>query len=128
MGRYVQMGPGQLRIMQVLWKRQRASAREITRALNRAKSTEIAHSTVQTLLRQLESKGIVSHEKENRTFVFFPLVDRENVIKSEIRKLKKRLFAGSAGNLMNFLLTRERISKGELKQIQKLIRERETVK
>ena len=47
------MGQVQLRIMQLLWKLKRASARELTEELN--KSEPIAHSTVQTLLRQLEA-------------------------------------------------------------------------
>ena len=45
-------GRVQLMIMQVLWQKGRASAREITEALNRREP--IAHSTVQTLLRKLE--------------------------------------------------------------------------
>ena len=49
----VQLGRMQFRIMQVLWDRRRANAREITEALNEAEP--VAHSTVQTLLRQLRS-------------------------------------------------------------------------
>ena len=67
-----QLGRMQFRIMQVLWDRGRASAREITDALNEGESEPVAHSTVQTLLRQLESKGAVGHEAEGRTFVFVP--------------------------------------------------------
>ena len=62
-----QLGRVQLLIMQVLWDRQRATAREITDTIN--KSEPIAHSTVQTLLRALEEKSSVSHESEGRTFI-----------------------------------------------------------
>jgi BlaI family penicillinase repressor len=54
------LGKVQLEIMQVLWERGEATAREITDTL--CLSTPIAHSTVQTLLRKLELKGAVSHE------------------------------------------------------------------
>ena len=57
-----QLGRMQFRIMQVLWDCKRASAREITEALN--ETEPVAHSTVQTLLRQLEAKGAVGHEAE----------------------------------------------------------------
>jgi BlaI family transcriptional regulator, penicillinase repressor len=53
-------GKMQLKIMQVLWALGRATARDITGALNRTES--VAHSTVQTLLRKLEVKGAVAHE------------------------------------------------------------------
>jgi len=29
---------------------------------------------MQTLLRQLETKGAVAHDVENRTFIYYPLV------------------------------------------------------
>ena len=54
-----QLGRMQLLIMQTLWKAGRATAREITDALN--ESEPVAHSTVQTLLRTLEDKGAISH-------------------------------------------------------------------
>ena len=57
-----QLGRMQFRIMQVLWDRGRANAREITDALN--ETEPVAHSTVQTLLRQLEAKGAVGHEAD----------------------------------------------------------------
>src|SRR5258708_2583366 len=66
----IQLGRMQFRIMQVLWDRGRANAREITGALNEAEP--VAHSTVQTLLRQLEAKGAVGHDAVDRTFVFYP--------------------------------------------------------
>ena len=77
----------QFRIMQVLWDRGRADAREITEALN--ETEQVAHSTVQTLLRQLEAKGAVGHEAEDRTFVFFPrviatLLDRRAIAPSAV--------------------------------------------
>ena len=113
------LGKVQLQIMQVLWDRGHASAREITAALNR--SAEIAHSTVQTLLRQLEAKGAVSHRRQQRTFVFYPLVNQASVARTEIRRLTERLFGGSAGGLMTYLLKEETIPPDELDQIKRLI-------
>src|SRR5205807_7853464 len=83
-----QLGRMQFRIMQVLWDRGRASAREITDALNR--SEPVAHSTVQTLLRQLEAKGAVGHEAASRTFVFFPQLKEDKVKRTAARDLLER--------------------------------------
>lgn len=49
------LGRVQLVIMQILWERGSATAREITEAINQ--KDPCAHSTVQTLLRGLEEKG-----------------------------------------------------------------------
>ena len=116
------MGQVQLRIMQLLWKMKRATARELTDELN--KTDPIAHSTVQTLLRQLEGKGSVAHEKEQRTFYFYPLVKEEKVKKSAARELIENVFEGSAGGLVSYLLENEKVSGSELAEIRKLINKR----
>lgn len=117
-----QLGRVQLLIMQVLWDRGRANAREITEAIN--ESEPIAHSTVQTLLRGLEEKGSVSHEAEGRTFIFFPLVKEDKFKQSATRDLVERVFGGSASNLVAHLLKNENVSREDIAEIRKLINRR----
>jgi BlaI family transcriptional regulator, penicillinase repressor len=119
-----QFGTVQLRIMQVLWERGPVNAREVTACLNQVQ--EIAHSTVQTLLRQLEQKGAIAHERKNRTFIFRALVKQDKVVNSEIGRLKDRLFSGSAAGLMAYLLKKETIDPAEMDEIKKLIQEKES--
>jgi BlaI family transcriptional regulator, penicillinase repressor len=115
----LKFGLVQLRIMQVLWEKGEANAREITDALNKIKP--IAHSTVQTLLRKIEAKGAADHRIDNRTFVFFPLVEEENVTRYSIHDFVDRLFGGSPGGLVSYLLKNEKIPQEELDEIRKLI-------
>jgi BlaI family transcriptional regulator, penicillinase repressor len=117
-----QLGRMQFRIMQVLWDRGRASAREITEALNA--SEPVAHSTVQTLLRQLEAKGAVSHEAEDRTFVFTPLLREDKVKRTAARELLDRVFGGNVGSLVAHLLKQERLTREELDELHRLIDQR----
>jgi BlaI family penicillinase repressor len=117
-----QLGRVQLLIMQVLWEMGRATAREITDAINAAEP--IAHSTVQTLLRGLEEKGSVSHETEGRTFVFVPLVQEDKFKSSATRDLVERVFGGNAGTLVAHLLKNENVSRKEIDEIRKLINRR----
>ena len=114
-----QLGRVQLLIMQVLWDRSRATAREITDTINAKES--IAHSTVQTLLRGLEEKGSVAHESEGRTFVFYPLVDEQQFKQSATRDLIERVFGGSVGTLVAHLLKHENVSRKEINEIRALI-------
>ncbi|HEV3137917.1 MAG TPA: BlaI/MecI/CopY family transcriptional regulator [Pirellulales bacterium] len=115
----VRLGRVQLRIMQVLWERGRATAREITDSLNA--QSPIAHSTVQTLLRSLADKAAVAHEVDGRTFVFFPLVREEQVTRSVTRDLLDRVFDGSVSNLVSYLLQHEKVSPEEIKELRRLI-------
>ena len=116
----MRFGKVQLRIMRVLWDKGRANAREITDELN--KIDPIAHSTVQTLLRKLEEKGAVDHDIENRTFIFFPLVDSENVTNHAFREFVDRVFMGSSLGLVSYLLRSDEISSEDMKRIKDMIK------
>ncbi len=119
----LRFGKVQMRIMQVLWEKGRANAREITEALN--KIEPIAHSTVQTLLRKLEQKGSIDHDVDDRTFIFYPLVEAEKVTNHAFRDFVDRMFAGSTGGLVSYLIKNENISPEEMKEIREMLDDKE---
>ena len=113
------LGQVQLRIMEVIWRRGRATARQITDELSRTKP--IAHSTVQTLLRQLEAKGAITHEVEERTFVFRPLCQPADITTSALRDLLARAFHGSGYGMVAHLFEHETIPPEERQRLRELI-------
>ena len=113
------LGKVQLQIMQVLWERGEATAREITNALNL--SAPIAHSTTQTLLRKMEGKGAVAHESRDRVFVFRPLSRQSEVSETAARDLLTRVFGGSVYGLVSHLLKHETVSSDELARLRALL-------
>jgi BlaI family transcriptional regulator, penicillinase repressor len=115
-------GRVQMRIMQVLWKKRRATAREITDALNEFEP--IAHSTVQTLLRTLEQKGAATHDVDERTFIFRPLVRNDRVVKTALKEFIDRVFNGSAEGMVSYLVKNEFVSPEEMKTISDLFIQR----
>ena len=117
------LGRVETQIMQVLWERGEATAREVTDALNTARP--VAHSTVQTLLRELEAKGAVAHEAQGRTFLFRPLVPQTDARRQATRDLVARLFGDSAVGLVAYLLQHEKLSSEDLTRIRKIIDEEE---
>ncbi len=122
------LGKVQLQIMQVLWARERATAREITDELNRQKSADvapIAHSTVQTLLRKLEAKGAITHRIEERTFVFEPLQEKSEVETGAVGDLLTRLFDRSISGLVAHLVKHEKVSPDELQRLRTIVEQAE---
>lgn len=115
-----QLGRLQFRIMQVLWERGKAGAREITDALNE-RGENVAHSTVQTLLRQVEAKGAIGHEADGRTFVFFARLKEDQVKRSATRNLLDQIFGGDVGGLVAHLIRNEGLSRRELDELKRLI-------
>jgi BlaI family penicillinase repressor len=118
----IKIGSVQLRIMRVLWDRGESTAREINESLSlEAPST---HSTVQTLLRQLEAKGAVGHRKKERTFFYRALVAEEEVSGSAAQDLLARLFRGSLSGLVAHLLEHEQVSPEEMKRLKEIVNQK----
>jgi BlaI family penicillinase repressor len=76
---------------------------------------------VQTLLRQLQAKGAVTYDVEDRTFVYRPLYQQSEVAETATRDLLARLFNGSVYSLMAHLLRHEEISGEDLARLRELI-------
>ncbi|RYG42847.1 BlaI/MecI/CopY family transcriptional regulator [bacterium] len=118
----IRMGSVQLRIMRVLWREGEATARAVSEALTA--EGPIAHSTVQTLLRKLEAKGAVGHERRERTFVFRALVAENEVSRSAAQELLDRVFQGSVSGLVAHLLENEEVSPDEMRRLRALVEEK----
>ena len=109
----------ELEILKVLWERGPCSVRIVHEFLEPDKNEDLAYNTVQTLLRIMESKRLVSHRTDGRTFIYSPLFSREE---SASRYLD-RVFDGAASDLMQCLLQAERIPLEELERMQAMIGE-----
>ena len=107
------------RVMAVLWESQSATVADVVRALS--KRRVVSYSTVQTILRILETKGYVAHDKVARAFIYRPLVDERQARRRALRHLVSRLFKGSPSLLVLNVLEDERIDPNELRQLKKLI-------
>ena len=107
------------RVMAVLWESHTASVADVVRALSKRRA--VSYSTVQTILRILETKGYVAHDKIARAFIYRPVVDERQARRRALRHLVSRLFKGSPSLLVLNVLEDERIDPDELKQLKKLI-------
>jgi predicted transcriptional regulator len=107
------------RVMSVLWQRGTATVGDAVAALK--KKRPVSYSTVQTILRILENKGYVAHEKIARAFVYRPLVDERQARRRALRHLLGRLFNGSPSLLVLNVLDDEELDPAELKRVKQLI-------
>ena len=108
------------RVMSVLWSRNTATVAEVVEGLTTRKSAP-SYSTVQTILRILETKGYVAHDKVARAFIYRPIVDERQARHRALRHLVTRLFEGSPSLLVLNVLDDEQLDPAELKQLKKLI-------
>ncbi len=116
------LGDLQLKIMKVLWDRREATVAEVHQALG--SSPELAYTTVATMLRKMEARGLVQHRPEGRTFVYRALAAEDAVTRGMADDLIDRLFEGSLADMVSHLLTTREVSRDELVRLEHLIAER----
>lgn len=115
------LGDLQLRIMQVLWERGLVSVAEVHEALG---EKSLAYTTIATMLRKMEKRGLVKHRTEGRRFLYRSAVAPETVTRRLATDMLDRLFAGSLADMMSHLLTSREIKADELHRLERLIAER----
>jgi predicted transcriptional regulator len=109
--------------MKVLWERHEATVAEVLGALDDADAS-LAYTTIATMLRKMEMRGLVAHRTEGRSFIYRAKVAAEDVSRSMANHLVDRLFEGSLLEAVNHLLSSREVSRDELRQLEKLIAER----
>ena len=110
-------------VMECLWERSPKTGRELTDELEERMGWH--RSTTLTFLRRLEAKGAVECGDGERVRTFSPLISRENAALSEAESLLERAYKGSLGLLVSSLTRKQRLSKGEIEELYRLLEEME---
>jgi len=113
------LGKLQLAIMRVLWESGEGTVAEVHHALE--PSHGLAVTTIATMLKKMEAKGVVDHRTEGRRFVYRPIVSEDAVTRSMVADLKERLFGGSAAALVSHLLQVHEVDDDELEGLRRQI-------
>ena len=108
--------------MEVLWEKGPASVGEVAAALPR-KRQPLAYNTVLTVLRILEQKGHVRHEKQGRAFLYHAVLERGQARRSALRYILSRFFDNSPELLVLNVLENEKIDPAELRRLRRRIDE-----
>jgi len=121
--RSLQLTEAELRLMNVLWDRGRATVSEVLE--NLPGKPALAYSTVITTLRILETKGYVRHIKDGRAFHYEPLVARQEARRNALQQLTRGFFDGSRELLVASLFESGDVDRRELQRLRKLIEKAE---
>jgi BlaI family transcriptional regulator, penicillinase repressor len=106
-------------IMDILYRRQRATVEEIRAELPDAPSP----SAVRKLLDIMIDRGLLAREYDGPRFVYFPAVKPEDARRSALRQLVRTFFDGRAGSAVAALLeTTAPLSDAEYRQLSQLLK------
>jgi BlaI family penicillinase repressor len=105
----------ELDVLKVLWDIGSGSVREVADRLS--PGLGLAFNTVQTVLRNMEDKGLVGHRADGRTFIYFPKHTREQVTSRFLTKV----FCGALDQFVLSMLRAADAGPKELRELEELI-------
>ncbi|WP_074407180.1 MULTISPECIES: BlaI/MecI/CopY family transcriptional regulator [Aquimarina] len=103
-------------VMQWLWQLEEANVASIIEQMPEPKP---AYNTISTIIRILENKEFVSHRKEGKGYIYFPLVKKEEYSNQSLNKLMNNYFNGSFRNMVSFFVKKNDMDIKDLEQILK---------
>ena len=118
-----QLSDLQLDLLGVLWDQGEATVAAVVDAL--AAKRGLALTTVATLLKRLEKRGLVSHSTSGRQYLYRATVERKAVRGGMLADLRSRSFGGDLPALVNQLIHTDEVAPEDLERIKAMIAERE---
>jgi len=109
----------ELEVLGVLWQSSPLSANEIITHLN--KERDWHEKTVKTLLNRLIKKEAIGYEKEQRRYLYYPLIAQENYQQQVSQSLIQRLFSGKISPLVAGFAKHNQLQKEDIESLKQLI-------
>lgn len=106
-------------VMKVVWRHGPCAAGTVQERL--ADSKDWAYSTVKTTMDRMVAKGLLEITKIRNLQLFSAKLTQAQAKRTELRKMLKRAFDGALTPMVQFLIENEDLSKGQLKQLRKLV-------
>ena len=121
-----QIYAGEWKLMEKLWDEAPQTLMQLVHTL----SAEVgwSKSTVATMVRRMEAKGLVRFEDGGKARNIFPAVTREEASRAETDGLIDKVFGGSPGLLMASLIGQGSLSQEEIDDLYALLKQAEEAK
>ena len=118
----ISITPNEWHIMELLWQSP-LTLMELVRQLGQTEGW--AKSTVATMVRRMEGKGLVSYKENGRTKTFCAAVEKEEVIATETNSLLHRAYDGSIGLLVSTMAKRNDLTRADIDELYAILQKAE---
>jgi len=124
MPRARKLTPAEWAIMEAVWLLEGSpSVRDVLECA--FPNGEKAYTTVQTIMNTLEKKKLLRRKKVGMVNFYTPTRTRADMVRGEMSSLVSRVFKGSIPALANSLLSLDDVSLEEVREIKKLLAQKE---
>ena len=111
-----QISEAEYEVMKIVWKYAPINTNEITEKLLATSSWSA--KTIQTLIKRLVNKGVLTYEKDSRVFVYSPLVKESDYIDQKSKSFLERYFITA---MLSTYIENDHLSETELEDLRSLL-------
>ncbi len=109
----------ELELMNILWHLGEGSVSDVLEQLPAARS--LAYTSVSTILRILEQKGVLKARKEGRGHIYVPALKKSDYESKAVKNVVEKVFAGTPVALVRQLLDSVDLGKEEIEELKSLL-------
>jgi BlaI family penicillinase repressor len=106
-------------VLEALWAQYPATANSIIEQLNKHKPWH--DKTVKTLINRLVKKEAIGFEKQERHYLYFPLLERDAYTEVQSQSFIERLFRGRVSPLVAGFAKKNNLKKEDIDELKLLI-------
>ncbi len=117
-----QISDAEFEVMNIIWKYAPINTNDIIKHLSQAAKWN--PRTIQTMIFRLEKKGVITHEKESRIFVYSPLIPKEEYLKVASSNFINRFFDGALNQMVVNYLSKTELSDEDIDDLQTILDEK----
>lgn len=117
-----QISEAEYEVMKIVWKHAPINTNEITEKL--LQSTSWSPKTIQTLIKRLVTKGVLTYEKQSRVFVYTPLAKESEYICQESNSFLNRYYDGDITAMLSAYIENDKLTEPEIETLRSLLSKR----
>jgi len=106
-------------VMKVIWDENPITSNRVVEVLS--ETTPWNPKTIKTLLSRLVKKGAVGHENEGRSYLYYPLIKEEVLVKAESQSFLKRVFRGALKPMIATMVESEDLSEEDIEELKSIL-------
>ncbi|AZQ85386.1 MAG: BlaI/MecI/CopY family transcriptional regulator [Cognaticolwellia sp.] len=114
-----EISDAEFEVLDSLWQKNPASANDIITKLNETKPWH--EKTVKTLLNRLVKKQAITYQKQQRSYLYSPLIEREHYLVKQSKTLVDKLFRGHLSPLVTGFAQQSRLKKDDIAALKAII-------
>lgn len=117
-----QISEAEYEVMKAVWKYAPVTTNEVTDRM--LQIMDWSPKTVQTLLKRLVTKGVLTYEKKGRMFVYSPVFPEKAYLRQKNTSFLRRYYNGNLPAMFSSFLESEEISEKEIDSLRDILDKR----